>query len=107
MTIGKKLYTSFSIAVAIALIACGMGLFNVGRLGDAVDGLSTRVTKCLYLTGMIDNLSSDVLAQVRGELLMAHLHNADGVELAYKTAMEDLDTIKKDNDEFIEMSHSA
>jgi hypothetical protein len=101
MTIGKKLYTSFSVAVGIALIACGMGIFNVGKLGDALTTMTTRTAKCLYLVGMIDNYSSDALAQVRGELLMAHLHNADGVEAAYKAAMDDLDLIKKDNDEFI------
>jgi methyl-accepting chemotaxis protein/methyl-accepting chemotaxis protein-1 (serine sensor receptor) len=106
MTIGKKLYISFSVVVAIALVACGMGLSNVGRLGDAVTVSTTKTARCLYLSGMVDNLSSDVLAQVRGELLMAHLHNPDGVELAYKTAMEDLDGIKKDNDEFIETASS-
>jgi methyl-accepting chemotaxis protein/methyl-accepting chemotaxis protein-1 (serine sensor receptor) len=50
---------------------------------------------------MIDNYSSDALAQVRGELLMAHIHNAEGVEAAYKASLDDLDNIKKDNDEYV------
>ncbi len=106
MTIGKKLYISFSVAVAIALIACGMGLFNVGKLGDALTESTKRSARCLYLVGMIDNYSSDALAQVRGELLMAHIHNAEGVESAYKAGMDDLDTIRKDNDEFMSVAGS-
>ncbi len=107
MTISKKLYLGFGASLLITLVMGAVSMRNVGSLGDSVSILTNRTSRCLYLTGMVDNFSSDTLAQVRGELLMAHLHKADKVEAAYKAAMDDLDLIQKYNNEFLEMSHSA
>ena len=107
MTISKKLYMGFSAALLITLVMGAVSMRNVGSLGDSVSMLTNRTSRCLYLTGMIDNYASDALAQVRGELLMAHLHKGDKVEAAYKAATDDLNLIQKYNNEFLATSHSA
>ncbi len=106
MTISKKLYGSFGAAVAITLVMGVVAISNIGKLGEDVDGLGHRSARCLYLTGDVNNLTSDLLAQLRGMLLRGHMHEMDKVNVRYSSALADIERLRKENAEYMGTAYS-
>jgi methyl-accepting chemotaxis protein/methyl-accepting chemotaxis protein-1 (serine sensor receptor) len=100
------LYTSFGAAVAVTLIMGYVGLSNVGKLGDNAKELSGNQARCIFLAGDMNNLSSDAASQLAEYLLMAQANDAKAMEDYFKTFNGDMDTIAKENKEFVGLTSS-
>ena len=77
MTISKKLFAGCGALSLIALVMGGVGIRNVTSLGDEVQDLGHHYVHNLYLTGDIDNLTTDMVSLTRGALLRAYLGYAE------------------------------
>jgi methyl-accepting chemotaxis protein/methyl-accepting chemotaxis protein-1 (serine sensor receptor) len=100
MTIGKKLYTGFGAALLISMLMGIVALRNLSNLGETVTHLSTISARSLYLSGDINNLSSDILGSVRGMNLRAHMNDTSEVNRLHDTAVTETDRMKKEAEEF-------
>lgn len=65
MTIGKKLFIIFGVLIVITLLTGGMALRNVGFLGRGVEELGHNSSNLLYLSGDLNNITTDMLATTR------------------------------------------
>ncbi len=107
MTIGKKLYMGSGSALVITLIMGIAAIRNISALGAAIDGLVHISARNLFLSGEVDNLTSDFLATQRGMLVHANANDKEGARKLYDHALEDAATLKKDDTEFIQRSTKA
>ena len=107
MTIGKKLYVGFGAALLISLVMGVVAVYNLDALGDKLKESATVRSHNLYLSGDIDTLTSDLLANVRGINLRAHMKDTQTVQKDYGQAQDDIDRIKKEGDELIRGTKSA
>jgi methyl-accepting chemotaxis protein/methyl-accepting chemotaxis protein-1 (serine sensor receptor) len=96
MTISKKLYLGFGIALFISLVMGFTAMYNLSKLGEKTTHLSTISAQCLFLTGDVNNLSSDMLGSMRGMNLHGHMNDPAGVERLYTVAKNDLSQIEKE-----------
>ncbi|WP_263375337.1 HAMP domain-containing methyl-accepting chemotaxis protein [Granulicella aggregans] len=107
MTIAKKLYTGFGAALFISLLMGVVSLRNLGNLGENVTHLSVVSARCLYLSGDINNLSSDILGSARGMNLNAHTNQTAEVNRLHQVAVTELDRMKREAEEFETLTSSA
>jgi methyl-accepting chemotaxis protein/methyl-accepting chemotaxis protein-1 (serine sensor receptor) len=107
MTIARKLYTGFGAALFISILMGVVSLRNLGNLGENVTHLSVVSARCLYLSGDINNLSSDILGSVRGMNLHAHMNDPAETTRLHEVAVSELDRMKKEADEFGTLTKSA
>jgi methyl-accepting chemotaxis protein/methyl-accepting chemotaxis protein-1 (serine sensor receptor) len=107
MTIGKKLYSGFGVALLISLLMGIVSLRNLSNLGENVTHLSTVSARCLYLAGDIDNVTSDILGSARGMNLRTHMNEPAEVTRLHGLAVTELDTAKKEAEEFTTLTSSV
>jgi methyl-accepting chemotaxis protein/methyl-accepting chemotaxis protein-1 (serine sensor receptor) len=106
MTIAKKLYTGFGAALLISLLMGIVALRNLSNLGENVTHLANVSARCLYLSGDINNLSSDILGSARGMNLHAHMNDTEQVAHLHEVATTELDRMKKEAEEFAGLTSS-
>jgi methyl-accepting chemotaxis protein/methyl-accepting chemotaxis protein-1 (serine sensor receptor) len=99
MTISKKLYLGFGIALFISLVMGLVSMRNLSVLGDKTTVLATTKARNLYLSGDINNLSSDILGSGRGMNLRAHMNDASEMNRLHEVAVTELDKLKKEAEE--------
>ncbi len=68
MTIGKKLFLSFSAALALTLLVGIVSLLSIDSLGTATGNLIKVNSRRLYLAGEVNTITSDIQAEERGIL---------------------------------------
>jgi len=107
MTIGKKLYMGFGAALFISLLMGVVSLRNLGNLGDNVTHLSVVSARCLYLSGDINNLSSDILGSVRGMNLSSHMNEPAEMNRLHGVAVTEIERMKKEAEEYETLTTSA
>jgi methyl-accepting chemotaxis protein len=100
MTIGKKLYAGFGAAVLISLVMGIVAVYNLDSLGDKLKESATVRSHNLYLAGDVNNLTSDILAGIRGINLRAHIKDTAEVQKNYGLVQDDLERIRKQGEEF-------
>jgi len=100
MTISKKLYLGFGVALFISLVMGLVSMYNLSNLGEKTTQLATTKARNLYLSGDINNLSSDILGSGRGMNLRAHMNDATEMNRLHEVAVTEIDKMKKEADEF-------
>jgi len=105
MTISKKLYLGFAAALFITLVIGTVSIRNLSVLGDQMTNIGTVKTRSLYLTGDIDNLTSDILGATRGINLNAHRNNQESVRKDFEQAQTETERTQKEATEFV--SHAS
>jgi len=95
MTIGKKLFVSFGVAIALTLVVGGTSLWLISSLGTSLKKAVTVTARKQLLAANIDMGESDMLAAERGILLRAMMK--DSAMMAqysqdYQTAVSELKT---------------
>jgi methyl-accepting chemotaxis protein/methyl-accepting chemotaxis protein-1 (serine sensor receptor) len=73
---------------------------NLSILGEKTTHLSTVSAQCLFLTGDINTLASDMLGSMRGMNLHGHMNDPAGVERLYTVAKHDLSQAEQEAKEF-------
>jgi len=107
MTVSKKLFAGFGALLTITLIISGVAIHNIGNLGDSMDLLGHHYVRALYLTGDINNLTSDVVATSRGILLRGHMKDL-AKSREYNTHFaDDIARIKAEATEFAQGAKHA
>jgi len=99
MTISKKLYLGFGIALFISLVMGLTAMRNLSVLGEKTTNLATTKARNLYLSGDINNLSSDILGSGRGMNLRAHMNDAAEMDRLHELALTEIDRMKKEAEE--------
>jgi len=87
MTISKKLYTGFGVALFIGLIMGLVSLRSLSSLGDDIIHLTGSSARVVYLVGDINNLTSDILGSIRGMNLNAHLNDPAEISRLHEVAI--------------------
>ena len=100
MTIGKKLYTGFGVALVITLVMGATSLYNLDAVGDAFTKLATITTRNLYLAGDLNNLTTNMLSSVRGMNLSARTNDTQETRQLYALAKKDGEALKAEAGEF-------
>jgi methyl-accepting chemotaxis protein/methyl-accepting chemotaxis protein-1 (serine sensor receptor) len=100
MTISKKLYLGFGVASLISLIMGLVSMRNLSVLGEKTTRLATTKARNLYLSGDVNNLSSDILGSGRGMNLRAHMNDPSEVNRLHEVAVTEIDRMKKEAEEF-------
>jgi methyl-accepting chemotaxis protein/methyl-accepting chemotaxis protein-1 (serine sensor receptor) len=100
MTIGKKLYAGFGAALLISLVMGIVAVYNLDSLGDKLKESATVRSHNLYLAGDVNNLTSDMLANIRGLNLRAHVKDTAEVQRNYGLVQDDIEQIRKAGEEF-------
>ncbi|MBB5059142.1 methyl-accepting chemotaxis protein/methyl-accepting chemotaxis protein-1 (serine sensor receptor) [Granulicella aggregans] len=100
MTIGKKLYAGFGAAVLISLLMGIVAVYNLDSLGDKLKESAMVRSHNLYLSGDVNNTSTDILASIRGLNLRAHIKDMSEVQKNYGLLQDDLEHIRKQGEEF-------
>jgi methyl-accepting chemotaxis protein len=106
MTIGKKLYVGFGASVFISLVMGIIAVYNLGSLGDKLKDSAVVRSHNLYLAGDINNLTSDMLASVRGLNLRTHLKDMPEVQRNYGLLQNNVERIRKEGEEFLSSTKS-
>jgi len=107
MTIARKLYTGFGIALCISLLMGIVSIRNLSILGENITHLSTVSARCLFLAGDIDNVTSDILGSARGMNLRAHMNEPAEVIRLHALSVTELETTKREAEEFTTLTSSA
>jgi hypothetical protein len=100
MTISKKLYLGFGIALFISLVMGLTSMYNLSILGEKTTTFATHKVHNLYISGDINNLSSDILGSGRGMNLRTHINDAAEVNRLHELALTEIDKMKKEAEEF-------
>jgi len=100
MTISKKLYLGFGVALFISLVMGIVSMRNLSNLGEKTIHLATNKARNLYLAGDVDYLSANILGAARGMNLRSHMNEPEQVIRLHGEAMTGLDKIKKEAEEF-------
>ena len=107
MTIGKKLYTGFGVAVLITLVMGIVSIYNLDSLGDKLKETAVVRAHNLYLAGDVNNLSNDILASTRAINLRTHMKDQQNIQKFYSQTEEDIDRVKKEGQEFVSSTSSS
>jgi len=99
MTISKKLYLGFGVALIISLVMGLVSMYNLSTLGEKTTNLATTKSRNLYLSGDINNLSSDILGSGRGMNLRGHMNDPAEINRLHEVAVTELDRMKKEAEE--------
>lgn len=103
MTLGKKLFLSFSAALALTLVISFVALESFSSVGRQVKDLVGRNTRELYLAGEINTAMSDIIAAERGILVRAFMNDYGTVEKYKGQEAEAAARLKGSLDEFTKM----
>jgi len=107
MTISKKLYLGYAAALLITIVIGSASIRNLGVLGDQMTDIGTIKTRQLYLTGDVDNLTSDILGATRGVNLNAHRNNMESVRKDFEQIQSETERTRKEASEFAANATSA
>ena len=102
MTISKKLYVGFGVALSISLVMGVLSMRNLGILGEKTRHLAITSARCLFLTGDVNKLTSDILASMRGMNLSAHMNDPAESEGLFKVAKDEIAKVEQESKEFKE-----
>uniref|UniRef100_A0A7V4XV03 Methyl-accepting chemotaxis protein n=1 Tax=Acidobacterium capsulatum TaxID=33075 RepID=A0A7V4XV03_9BACT len=67
MTMGKKLFAANGALVALVLLIGGLAVRNITSLGNTVRELGHHYVHLVYLSGNVDNLTTDMQFRIRSE----------------------------------------
>lgn len=95
MTIGRKLKISFGATLLLALALSIISWVSTGALGTNIDRLTSVNGKKLYLSGIINGLTSDLVANDRGILYRALLNDKGQVEKINQRFKDTLSQLNK------------
>jgi methyl-accepting chemotaxis protein/methyl-accepting chemotaxis protein-1 (serine sensor receptor) len=101
MTISKKLYLGFAAALLITMVIGTVSIRNLSVLGDQMTTIGGAKTHNLYLSGDVDNLTSDILGATRGINLRGHMNDRDGIQKEYEQAKSETERTQKEAAEFV------
>jgi methyl-accepting chemotaxis protein len=101
MTIGKKLFTSFGLTIAIAILTGVVSLRNIENIGGSMEVVGHKNARLLYLSGDIDRMTSDLSAASRGILLRSFEEDLAGMSSYQMQWRDDVTQTKKDLEEFL------
>jgi methyl-accepting chemotaxis protein/methyl-accepting chemotaxis protein-1 (serine sensor receptor) len=100
MTISRKLYFGYAAALLITLVIGVASIRNLGVLGDEMTNLGTTKTRNLYLTGDVDNLTSDILGATRGINLRAHMNDMAASRKSFEQSLSETQRTRTEAAEF-------
>ena len=106
MTIGKKLFASFGVALLLTLVVGGTAIWIIRNLGMSINRLASVTTQKRFLATQGDTNESDMIAAARG--ILTHVYMNDRAMIGqynhdFQTANEKL---KQNLDQLSELSES-
>jgi methyl-accepting chemotaxis protein/methyl-accepting chemotaxis protein-1 (serine sensor receptor) len=101
MTISKKLYAGFSASLFITVAIGLVSMRNLGVLGDSLTDVATNKARNLYLSGDINNLTSDILGSTRGINARAHMNDAKEIERLRGVIQAESARVLTEGEEFV------
>ena len=102
MTISKKLYGGFSASLLITVVIGLVSMRNLGNLGNSLTDVATNKSRNLYLTGDVNNLTSDILGSARGINARAHMNDAKEIARLRGVIETESARVLKEGGEFAE-----
>lgn len=100
MTVGQKLKISFGATLFLTLILSIISWVSTGALGSNINKLTSVNGKKLYLSGIINGLTSDLVANDRGILYRALLNDKAQVDKINERFKDTLAQLNKALDEY-------
>ena len=100
MTINKKLFAGCGGLLTITLMIGGLAIYNVSELGSAIDVMGHHYVRSLYLSGSVNDLTSELAGTARGIVLHGHLKELDKARADNQHFVDVIGTVRKEATEF-------
>ena len=100
MTISKKLFAGCGGLLAITLMIGGLAIYNVSKLGSSLEVIGHHYIRSLYLSGSVNDLTSELAGTSRGIVLDGHLKEADKARADNQHFADVISLVRKDATEF-------
>ncbi|RXH56288.1 Methyl-accepting chemotaxis protein I (serine chemoreceptor protein) [Granulicella sibirica] len=100
MTISKKLFAGCGGLLTIALLTGSLAIYNVSKLGSAIDVIGHHYIHSLYLTGSVNDGTSELAGTARSIVLHGHLKELDKARGDNQHFTEVINQVRKDATEF-------
>jgi len=99
LTIGKKLYTTFGLMLAVTLITGALAIRNIGNLGGSVDELGQHWVHADFLSGRTSTLASDLIGLSRGVLVRGYMKDLDAARKYHDQSVTELAQLRRETEE--------
>lgn len=104
MTLSRKLYFTFSAAFFISLIIGASAIYNLGGMGESVDGIVHVSARNLYVSAELSSSGMGYVGSVRAMILRGYMNYPDEVRMYYNEAQHNLEQLKQADAEFIKLT---
>jgi methyl-accepting chemotaxis protein/methyl-accepting chemotaxis protein-1 (serine sensor receptor) len=101
MTISRKLFSGVTASIFATVLVGGIAIRNVAKMGEDIDGLVRISARNIYLAGIVNARTADLLGAIRGMQDRGRKHDEEGIRTFYEMARQDADAVKAANGEFI------
>lgn len=107
MTIGRKLFTSFGVALALTLIQGAMSILAIGGLGRDLHKVIHVNSRKVFLAGAVKTAVSDLISEERGIIARSLLKDRATVDKYNQDFHESLAQLKRRLEEFTPLIETA